>query len=95
LLIGRECSGVLRLIAHSLDRIHHVLLLREEGIAEIRGPLNIVRQALNDIGQRRHRLNARLPRLLLDCFSELLLVFCETRISFQPLLQLNDLQRVS
>jgi hypothetical protein len=35
---------VLRRPAHALSRIHHVALLRKEGIAEISSPLNVVPQ---------------------------------------------------
>jgi hypothetical protein len=86
LLVRRQRSGVLRLVAHALNRIHHVFLLREERVAQIRGPLNVVRQTFHHVRQRRHRLNTRVPRLLLDCFSQLLLVFPKVRISLQPLL---------
>jgi hypothetical protein len=33
LLVRRERSAVLRLVAHALNRLHHVFLLREERVA--------------------------------------------------------------
>jgi len=46
---GLQRALVLRLPTHALDRRHHVSLLREKGVAEIRRPLNVVRQTLNKI----------------------------------------------
>jgi predicted alpha/beta hydrolase family esterase len=75
LLIRRQRSRVLGLVAHSLDCIHHILLLRKKSVAKIRGPLNVVGETLNYVGQCRHRLDARVPRLFLNCFGQFLLVF--------------------
>jgi hypothetical protein len=47
LLIRRKRPSALSLRAHALDRIHHVLLLREESVTEIRRPLDVVCQTLN------------------------------------------------
>jgi hypothetical protein len=42
LLIGSQRSGALRFLAHALNGIHYVALLRKEGITEISGPLDVV-----------------------------------------------------
>ena len=65
LLLGRgQGAFLLGLRAHALHRIHHGAFLSEERVAEIRGPLNVVREALHHIGQAGHRLDARIPGLL-------------------------------
>jgi len=43
LLAGFQVSSVLRLLAHSLDCIHHIALLGKEGIPEVRCPLDVFR----------------------------------------------------
>jgi hypothetical protein len=93
LLLGRlERPGPLGLLAHPLDGIHDVGLLREERVAEFGGPLDVVPEALDDVGQRRHRLDARVPRLLRDLVSQRL-VF-QARVLREPLLELDDLERI-
>jgi hypothetical protein len=42
LLSGLQGALVLRLPAHPLNGIHQLALLRQEGIAEISSPLNVV-----------------------------------------------------
>ena len=42
LLVRRQRSCAFCFSSHALHRIHHIALLREKGIAEIGGPLNIV-----------------------------------------------------
>ena len=44
LLSSLQSALVLRLPAHALNGIHHLALLRQEGVAEIRSPLNVVPQ---------------------------------------------------
>jgi hypothetical protein len=44
LLSGVQCALVLRLPTHALNGIHHLALLRQEGVAELRSPLNVVSQ---------------------------------------------------
>lgn len=51
----------MRFCAHTLNGIHHVALLRKKRVTEIGGPLDIVRQSLNHIGQRGHCLDTRIP----------------------------------
>jgi hypothetical protein len=68
LLVVGQRSTALRFCAHALNGVHHIALLRQKRIAEIRGPLNIIRQTFHYVGQRSHCLNARIPGLFLDCF---------------------------
>jgi hypothetical protein len=69
-------------------------LLGQKCIAEVGGPLNVIRQTLHDVWQRGHGLNARIPRLFLNRFGQLLLIAREVLILVQPLLELNNFQRV-
>jgi hypothetical protein len=65
-LFVRFQSLVLGLLPHALDGIHNVALLRQEGVAEIGGPLNVVAQAFHHIGEGGHSLDAWIPRLFRD-----------------------------
>jgi len=68
LLLGRlQIALVLGLLPHALHGRHHVTLLREEGIAQISRPLNIVGESFRDVRNSRKRLNAWVPRLLRNC----------------------------
>jgi hypothetical protein len=64
LVAGLQIARTLRLLSHALRSIHHLRLLRQEGIPEVRGPLDVIRQALHHIGKRGHGLYTRVPRLL-------------------------------
>ena len=46
---GFQRALAFRLLAHALDGIHHIRLLCEKRVAEIRRPLDVVGQALHDI----------------------------------------------
>src|SRR4029077_16853836 len=66
LLVGFQVALLLCLLAHPLHRVHHVLLLRQECIAQVRRPLNVIGQALDQVGQTGHRRDAGVPGLLGD-----------------------------
>jgi hypothetical protein len=52
LLLGRfQIAVVLCLLAHSLDSIHDIALLRQERVAQVGGPLNVICETLYDFGQ--------------------------------------------
>ena len=87
-----EGALVLRLLPHPLDGVHDVALLGEEGVAEVRRPLDVVREPLHHVGNRRHRLDGRVPRLLGDRVGQRLVL--QLRVLRQPLLELDDLERV-
>jgi hypothetical protein len=53
-------------LSHALHSGHPVALLREEGVAEVGRPLDVVAQPLDDVGQPGEALNGRIPVLLLD-----------------------------
>jgi len=93
LLVGRESTFVLCFMAHSLYGIHYVGLLREKRIAKICGPLNVVSQPLDHVRQRRHGLNARVPRLLRHRIHQRFVL--QVLVALQPLLELDQFQRIS
>ena len=80
------------LLPHPLDGVHDVVLLVEEGVPELRRPLDVVREPLHDVGNRRHRLDARVPGLLRDRVGERLVL--QVLVLREPLLELDDLERV-
>src|SRR5215469_1531238 len=92
LLIRFQSAFCRGLLAHPLHRVHDVLLLCEECVAEIRRPLNVVRQAFDEVRHGGHRLNAGVPGLLLHGICQRLVL--EIGVLGEPLLQLHDLQRV-
>ena len=92
LLVRFQVAVALGLLAHALDGVHHIALLREEGIAQVGGPLNVVGQSLDQVGETRQRLDAGIPWLLGNGIGECL-VF-QVLIFFKPLLELDDFQRI-
>ncbi len=87
-----QVAGPLSLLAHALHCLHDVALLRQKCIAEVGGPLDVIRQALDSFRKRGHGLDARVPRLLLHGVDECL-VF-QGLVFLQPLLELNEFQWV-
>src|SRR5688572_5490447 len=88
----RQRPFLLRFVAHSLDGVHHVVLLSEKGVAEVRGPLDIVGEALDEIRQPRHGLNTGIPGLLRHGVDQGFVL--QAWILLQPLMQLEELQRI-
>ena len=78
--------------AHALRGGHDVGLLRQEGVTELSGPLYVVRQPLDDIRDGRHRLDARIPWLFRDRIHQRRVL--QAGVLLEPLLQLDDLQRI-
>ncbi len=87
-----QVAGILGLFPHALDGIHHVRLLSQKGISQVSGPLDIIRQTFDHIGESGHGLDTCVPRLFLHSIDERL-VF-QIFVFLQPLLKLNKLQRV-
>jgi hypothetical protein len=87
-----QIAGILSLLAHTLNRSHHIGLLRQKRIAEIRCPLNIVSQALDQVGQSSQSLDAWIPRLLGNRIRKGFIF--QPRILRKPLLELNNLKRI-
>ena len=74
LLGGFQIALFLGLLAHALHGIHHIALLRQECVAQVGGPLNVVGEALDYIGQSRQGLDAWVPGLLRYGISESLVL---------------------
>jgi hypothetical protein len=83
----------LSLCAHALNRVHHISLLREECVSQIRCPLDVAGHALHHVRKLYQPLNAWIPRLL--CHSVRKRFPLQILIVIHPLLQLNYLQWVS
>jgi len=62
------------LFAHALDRIHHIALLRQKRVAQICGPLKVVRESLDHLWKACQGLNAWIPGLLRNRISERLVL---------------------
>jgi hypothetical protein len=93
LLVRFQIALFLGLLAHALHRVHDVALLREESVAQVGGPLNIIGEPLHNIGKRRHGLNTGIPGLFRHRVHQGL-VF-QILVLSQPLLKLDEFQRVS
>jgi len=89
---GFQMPFVLRLLAHALYSIHKVRLLSQECISQIGRPLNVVGKPFHYFGNSGQSLHAWIPRLLRRCIGECLVL--EVRIFLQPLLELDDLERI-
>ena len=92
LLAGLQTARARSLGAHALDCVHHIGLLRQKGVAQFRRPLDIARQTLHRVRHRDHRLNTWIPVLLLHGVRQGFAL--QRLVPIQPLLELNDLQRV-
>ena len=92
LLIGLQRPLFLRLLPHHLHRVHHLVLLRQEGVAQLGGPLDVVGQALDHLGHRRHRLDARVPGLLGDGVRQRLVL--QVGMLRQVLVKRDDLEGI-
>jgi hypothetical protein len=92
LLTRLQIAGILSLLAHTLNRSHHIGLLRQKRVAEISCPLDIVSQALDQVGQSGQGLDAWVPCLLGHSISKGFIF--QPRIFRKPLLKLNNLKRI-
>ena len=92
LLVGDELVARLRLCAQPLYRIHHVGLLRQHGIAEILGPVDLVAHHRENIGCTGQRLDAVVPCLLVDrCLER---IAFQILVGFHPAVGLHGLQGI-
>jgi hypothetical protein len=92
LLVRFQIASPLGLLTHTLHSVHHIALLRQKGVAEVSRPLDIVSQALDQIGQGGQGLNAGVPRLLGHSIGERFVL--QARILCKPLLKLDNLERI-
>jgi hypothetical protein len=75
-----------------LNCVHHIGLLREKCISQVRGPLDIASHPLHHIWKCGHCLNAWIPRLL--CHSVRQGLVLQVLVIHHPLIQLDYFQRV-
>jgi hypothetical protein len=87
-----EDALLLSFLAQALDRLHDTVLLRQDSIPEIRCPLDVLAQALQNVGHHYQRLDACVPRLFRSRVGQCLAGQC--RVLPKPSLCLHDLKRV-
>ena len=93
LLLRRdELLVVISLGAQPLDRIHHVRLLREEGVTQILGPFELVAHHGQNLGGAGQRLDAVVPGLLVDLLLQCIAL--QRLALLQPAVGLYHLQRI-
>jgi hypothetical protein len=76
-----------------LDCVHHVGLLRQESVSQVRRPLDISSHPLHHVWKCCHRLDAWIPRLLCHSVRESLVL--QVLVIRHPLLKLDHFQRIS
>jgi hypothetical protein len=89
---GLQTTLVLSPLAHPLNGIHDVALLRQKGIAQVNRPLDVVSQALYHVRKGRQSLDTRIPRLFRHRIREGLIF--QVLVAIQPPLEQNDFQRI-
>jgi hypothetical protein len=92
LLRTLEVPFLLRLGTHALNGIHHFALLSEECVAEICRPLDVFGELFDQVGKDGHGLDTGIPGLLHRSVGERLIF--QVFVLCQPLLKLDDLQRI-
>ncbi len=101
-ILGLRCDCLLRGVlqvprllrpgAHGLNGVHHIRLLRQKRIAQVRGPANVMTENVQNIGKSDQCLNARIPVLLLSGVDPL---SCrQIPVLLQPLLRVDDFERI-
>jgi hypothetical protein len=92
LFVRFQIPGSLGFFAHALHGFHQIILLRQKRVAEIGGPLDVVGQTLDHIGQAGECLNAWVPRLLRSSIGECFVL--QPGVLRKPLLELDDFERI-
>ena len=87
-----QIAGGLRLGAQLLDSVEHILLLREEGIAELLGPVQLRAHHFKRLRHRGERLDARVPGLGLHRIFKR--GAFHRRIGLRPARRFHDLERI-
>ncbi len=78
----------------SLNRIHHVALLGEKGVADLLGPLQIALHHSQGVRKGHERLYAQVPVLMLQGSRERVASQCGVGLVFQPVCSFDDFERI-
>ena len=89
---GLQIPLRLRPGAQALDGIQHALLVGQERVAQLLGPVELLVQQVEDLGKGGERFDAVVPRLVLELLVEL--IAREVRIGLDESRGLDDLQRI-
>ena len=89
-----ERTGGLRTLAQALNGVHDIRLLREKGVAELLGPLQIAVHHAQELRKRNERFDARIPGLLLQRRRQYVALKRRVGGSLQPAVRLDNLERV-
>src|SRR5579862_503070 len=93
LLLGAlEIACLFRHEAQALDRVHHVILLGQEGIAELLGPVELVVHHGEHRRKRGQRLYTWIPALLLEGILQGLVL--EGGVLLLPARRFDDFERI-
>jgi len=90
---GLKISRSLSLCSHPLDCVHHVRLLCQEGVSQVRRPLDIAGHTLHHVWKLYQSLDAWIPRLL--CHGVRQRFALQILVLVHPLLKLDDLEWIS
>ncbi|OIQ82789.1 hypothetical protein GALL_354280 [mine drainage metagenome] len=96
LRLGRrgQRAGLARPVAQPLDRIHHLRLLRQEGVAQLLRPAQLAVHHLQDLREGQQRFDARVPVLRLQGGGQLIATKAGVAGNLQPARGLDDFERV-
>ena len=83
-----------RLLAKALNRGHHVVLLGEEKIAKLLGPLQLVAHYLQHAWERHQRLDAGIPALGLQGGGQSVVLQCTVAVDADPARGLDHFERI-
>ena len=92
-LAAGEVAGIGRPGAQALDRIGHVLLLGDHGVAHLLHPVEMVAHLHQHLGKGGQRLHAHVPALVLHGGDRRIAL--ERRIGLRPARRIDDLERVA
>ena len=92
LLAALQVARVLRLGSQTLHGVHDVLLLREEGVAQLLRPVELLVHHRQHVRKRDQRLHGRIPGLLLHLLRNG--VALDLRMLLGPARGLHDLERI-
>src|SRR5262245_2939252 len=87
-----EVAGVVRLGAQALCCVHQLVALRQERVAQVLRPFQIVRHAVQDVGEDREGFHAWVPVELRQRLVQVRTL--ERQVLLTPPVRLDDLERI-